>query len=115
MISKKKKIKCRSCNKDIEREVYLLNHRVCPYCNEHFSISCRDRVQIITDENSFIEQDINLSSIDLLKFYDLKSYSDRLKEARLKTSLNSAIITGEARIDGHKTALGIMDFSFYGR
>lgn len=114
MISKKKKIKCRSCNKDIEREVYLLNHRVCPYCNEHFSISCRDRVQIITDENSFIEQDINLSSIDLLKFYDLKSYSDRLKEARLKTSLNSAIITGEARIDGHKTALGIMDFSFMG-
>ncbi|MCD4670219.1 MAG: acetyl-CoA carboxylase, carboxyltransferase subunit beta [Actinomycetia bacterium] len=114
MTGNNKTIKCKSCNKDIEREVYLLNHRVCPYCNDHSSIGCRERIQITTDENSFLEQDSNLNSVDFLKFYDLKSYPERLKEARLKTGLNSAIITGEARIDGYKAALGVMDFSFMG-
>ena len=114
MTVKDKIIKCQSCNRDIERDVYLLNLWVCPYCNDHSYIGCRERVQITTDENSFMEQDSNLSSIDFLKFYDLKSYPERLKEARVKTGLNDAIITGEARIDGHKTALGVMDFSFMG-
>jgi len=114
MSNDKKKIKCRSCNKNIERELYLLNYQVCPYCNDHAYISCRERVQIITDENSFIEQDIDLNSTDLLRFYDLKSYPQRLKEARLKTSLNGAIITGEAKVDGHKAAIGVMDFGFMG-
>jgi len=114
MTSNNKKIKCRSCNKDIEREVYLLNLWICPYCNDHSYIGCRERVQITTDENSFVEQDSNLSSVDFLKFYDLKSYPERIKKARLKASLNDAIITGEARIDGFEAALGVMDFSFMG-
>ena len=114
MTDKNKIIKCKSCNKDIEREIYLLNLQVCPYCNNHSYISCRERIQITTDENSFTEQNGNLSSVDLLKFFDLKSYPDRLKEAKLKTSLSSAIIIGEAKINGYEVAVGVMDFSFMG-
>ena len=114
MSDKNKIIKCKSCNKDIEREIYLLNLQVCPYCNNHSYIGCRERIQITTDENSFAEQNGNLSSVDLLEFFDLKSYPERLKEAKVKTSLSSAIITGEAKIDGDEVAIGVMDFSFMG-
>ncbi len=108
------KVKCKNCNKDIENEIFILNLWVCPYCNYHHYISPGDRLQITVDSSSFTELGKNINSVDFLNFYDLKSYSVRLKEAKLKTSLNEAIITGEARIDGNDVALGIMDFRFMG-
>ncbi len=108
------KIKCKKCSKDIENDVFIMNLQVCPFCNHHAYIGARDRIQFTVDENSFKEIDQDIRSIDFLKFFDLKSYSGRLKAARLKTSLNEAIITGEAKIDGNEVALGVMDFSFMG-
>ena len=108
------KIKCKKCNKDIENDVFLMNLWVCPYCNYHSYTSARDRIHISVDENSFEEIDQNMISTDFLKFFDLKSYDVRLKETRLKTNLNEAIITGSAKIDGNEVAMGVMDFSFMG-
>ena len=108
------KIECKKCSKDIENDVFIMNLQVCPYCNHHAYIGARDRIQFTVDENSFKEIDQDIRSTDFLKFFDLKSYSGRLKAARLKTSLNEAIITGEAKIDGSDVALGVMDFSFMG-
>jgi len=108
------KNKCRSCNKNIKLEIFLENLRVCPYCNNHGYINGRDRIDIIVDEGSFVELDRDMGSVDFLKFYDLKTYPDRLKEARNKSGLNEAIITGEAEIEGKGVALGVMDFSFMG-
>ncbi len=108
------KVKCKNCNKDIENEIFILNLWVCPYCNHHHYINPGDRLQITADSGSFTELEKNINSVDFLNFYDLKSYSTRLKEAKLKTSLNEAIITGEAKIDGNDVALGIMDFRFMG-
>ncbi len=108
------KIKCKKCNKDIENDVFLMNLWVCPYCNYHSYTSARDRIHISVDENSFEEIGQNMISTDFLKFFDLKSYDVRLKETRLKTNLNEAIITGSAKIDGNEVALGVMDFSFMG-
>ena len=108
------KIKCKNCTKDIENEIFILNLWVCPYCNYHHYINARDRLQITVDSNSFIELGKNINSDDFLNFYDVKSYSARLKETKLKTSLDEAVIIGEAKIEGNDVALGIMDFSFMG-
>lgn len=108
------KHKCRSCNKNIKQEVFIDNLKVCPYCNNHEYISCRERIDITADKDSFMELDANMVSVDVLRFYDLKTYPDRLKEAREKTGLNEAIITGEARIENDSVAIGVMDFSFMG-
>jgi acetyl-CoA carboxylase carboxyl transferase subunit beta len=109
-----KKVKCSNCSKNIENEIFILNYWVCPYCNYHHYVNTRDRLQITIDENSFTELGKNINSVDFLNFYDLKSYSVRLRDTKLKTSLTEAILTGEAKIDGHDVALGIMDFSFMG-
>jgi acetyl-CoA carboxylase carboxyl transferase subunit beta len=108
------KFKCENCNKDIDSEIFILNLRVCPYCNYHHNINARDRLQITVDNNSFIELGKNINSEDFLGFYDVKSYDTRLKEARLKTGIDEAIIVGEAKIEGYDIALGVMDFRFMG-
>ncbi|MDD3819299.1 MAG: acetyl-CoA carboxylase, carboxyltransferase subunit beta, partial [Actinomycetota bacterium] len=108
------KFKCKNCNKEMENEIFMLNMWVCPYCNYHHSINARDRLQITADENSFIELGKNINSIDFLNFYDTRAYSARLKETKLKTGMDEAIMVGEAKIEGIDVAIGIMDFRFMG-
>jgi acetyl-CoA carboxylase carboxyl transferase subunit beta len=108
------KIKCENCNKEIDNEVFLLNSKVCPYCNYHHIIGARDRLQITVDENSFVEMGESVNSVDLLNFFDVKAYSTRLREARLSTGLSEAIVVGEAKIEGMGLSIGIMDFGFMG-
>jgi acetyl-CoA carboxylase carboxyl transferase subunit beta len=107
-------IKCKNCKKKIDEEKFIFNLWVCPFCNYHSYVSARDRVQITVDDGSFTELGSSISSEDFLNFYDSKSYSTRLKEARLKASLEEAIIVGEAKIENHAIALGVMDFNFMG-
>jgi len=95
-------------------EAFRENLRVCPYCNYHDYMGCRERIDITVDRDSFTELDSDMVSVDILKFYDLKTYPDRLREAMEKTGLREAIITGEAAIEGKSIALGVMDFSFMG-
>jgi acetyl-CoA carboxylase carboxyl transferase subunit beta len=113
-MDKSQKHKCEACGKDIEQEVLIKNLNVCPYCGHHGYIGCRRRLDITVDEGSFKEMDSDMRSVDFLKFRDLKKYSQRLEEAREKTGLSEAIITGEAGIDGYGAAIGVMDFGFMG-
>jgi acetyl-CoA carboxylase carboxyl transferase subunit beta len=107
-------IACKKCKKEIEPEEYLRNLKVCPYCNYHGYMSARERLQITVDEGSFKEFAGEINSVDVLNFYDLKAYGDRLSEAKLKSGLNEAIVTGEAELDGSKISIGVMDFNFMG-
>ncbi len=106
------KIKCKNCNKEIDPDEFLINLNVCPNCSYHDYVSAWKRIQITTDEGSFNEMAQDLNSVDFLNFNDLKSYSYRLTEARLKSGLNEAIVVGDARINGFRTSLGVMDFNF---
>ncbi len=108
------KFKCKSCSKEMENEIFVLNMWVCPYCNYHHSINAGDRLRITVDENSFVEIGKNIDSIDFLNFYDTRAYSTRLKEAKLKTGMDEAIMVGEAKIEGIDVAIGIMNFGFMG-
>ncbi len=49
-----------------------------------------------------------------LNFVDTESYADRLKKAHAKTGLDEAVITGLAKIEGHKLAVAVMDFDYMG-
>jgi acetyl-CoA carboxylase carboxyl transferase subunit beta len=48
---------------------------------------------------------------DPLRF---EGYEERLEEAREKTGLDDAVVSGMARIGGHRVALAAMDFRFVG-
>ncbi len=107
-------LECRNCKKKISEEKFMSNLWICPFCGYHSYVSARDRIQITTDDNSFVELGNSIHSVDFLNFYDIKPYSTKLKEAKLKSSLEDAIMVGKAKIKNCNIALGVMDFSFIG-
>jgi acetyl-CoA carboxylase carboxyl transferase subunit beta len=107
-------IKCDSCGeiiykKELEKKLY-----VCPKCDYHFRVGCKNYIDILVDTNTFTEFNEQISSSDPLKFKDAKKYSDRYHAAVKKTGFNEAVITGEGKIEKMKIIICIMDFSFLG-
>jgi acetyl-CoA carboxylase carboxyl transferase subunit beta len=67
------------------------------------------------DEGTFKEMFATLTASDPLHFvYNKGSYVDRVNEARIKTKLNEAVVTGIGQIDKIPVALAVMDFRFLG-
>ncbi len=107
-------IKCDSCKEIVYRAEVERAGRVCPRCGYPFRISARDRIALLTDEGSFEERDVGVTSRDPLEFRDTKRYTDRLKAARKSTGLEEAVLTGTARVGGCPVVLGVLEFSFLG-
>jgi acetyl-CoA carboxylase carboxyl transferase subunit beta len=107
-------IKCSSCQEIIYKPEVERNLNVCPKCNYHFRIPALERIRSTVDEGTFQEFGEDLESVDMLAFTDTKKYTERLKEAKKKTSRKSAVITGTAKISGIEVILGVLDFEFLG-
>jgi acetyl-CoA carboxylase carboxyl transferase subunit beta len=107
-------VKCAKCQslmyfKEIEHQF-----NVCPKCGFHMRITAQKRIELLCDEDSFIEFDANLAPVDPLKFVDKKSYKKRISEAEEKTGRTSSVISGACSINGVKAQLVVFDFSFMG-
>jgi acetyl-CoA carboxylase carboxyl transferase subunit beta len=107
-------VKCDSCKEIAYRAEVDRAGRVCPKCRYPFRLGARERIGTLVDEGSFEEYQGGLRSRDPLGFKDTKRYPDRLKEARVKTGLEEAVITGLGRIGGHLVAVAVFDFAFLG-
>ena len=108
------RIKCPSCSslmffKEVENQ-----DNVCPKCEFHMRIGAKRRVEILADENSFVEFDTNLKPNDPLKFVDKLSYKKRVEEGLAKTGRVSSVISGECTINSIPVQLVVFDFAFMG-
>ena len=99
--------------KIVDTEELEKNYYVSPEDGYHVRIGSKEYFEILFD-NKYKELDINLSSKDPLKFVDNKKYSDRIKEANKKTSLNDAVRTEVGKSKGKDIVIACMDFSFIG-
>lgn len=106
--------KCVHCGAQITNKDLEENLMVCPQCDYHFRIGARDRIKQLFDENSLVELFSRVLPTDPLNFTDTESYKNRLKEAKEKTNLDDAVITGIGKINGYEVATAIMDFEFMG-
>ncbi|TQR59023.1 acetyl-CoA carboxylase, carboxyltransferase subunit beta [Campylobacter troglodytis] len=107
-------IKCSNCSALMYYKEIQMHFNVCPKCGFHMRITPFERLELLVDENSFVEFDANLTAIDPLKFVDSKSYKKRLEESEAKTGRRSAVLSGECLIEKRKVQLVIFDFSFMG-
>ncbi|MDR2100581.1 MAG: acetyl-CoA carboxylase, carboxyltransferase subunit beta [Campylobacteraceae bacterium] len=107
-------VKCEACGSLMYKKEVLHQANVCPKCGFHMKISALERINLLSDKDTFISFDENLTPIDPLKFVDKKSYKKRIEEAREKTGRNSALIAGECEIDGIGVQLVVFDFGFMG-
>ncbi|MDD2709813.1 MAG: acetyl-CoA carboxylase, carboxyltransferase subunit beta [Verrucomicrobiae bacterium] len=106
--------RCKGCGEMLTNMLLDENQKVCPKCQYHFTARASERLEWLADEDSFEEVDDNLSSVDALGFKGVSSYIEKLTHYQKSTGLVDAVISGFCKIDGHKTGLAIMDFSFLG-
>jgi len=107
--------RCPDCQAHIYKQEWESNLKVCPKCNYHGRITCRERLDLLIDPDSFQELFANIEPQDILGFKDGKgSYGNKIKESISKTGLNEAVITGTGKINNRRVAMAIMDFRFMG-
>jgi len=107
-------VKCKDCGEMIFSKELLVNLKVCPKCDLHFSMTAAERVASLADEGTWQEFDGDLISVDILKFTGVAAYSERLKSHQRATGVLDAIQTGLCKISGHDVSLAVMDFGFLG-
>ncbi len=107
-------IKCKNCGQTLYSDRLEDNLSVCWYCGYHLPMTAPARIASLIDDDSFVELDADLRSVDALGFTDLKSYRSRLDESEKKTGLADAIRCGHATLNDSAFALGVMDFRFMG-
>lgn len=90
------------------------NFNVCEKCGEYLYLPVLERIEMLSDVNSFAEYNSEMTPQDVLKFEDTKKYKDRLKSYIKKTGRNSGVVTGKCSIMGQDTQLCVMDFEFMG-
>ena len=87
---------------------------VCPKCDHHLRIGARTRMSIFFDGGSFHELATKITTKDILKFKDTKSYSQRIKEAVTATGEEEAIVIGKGRLEGTEVVVAAFEFRFMG-
>lgn len=106
-------IKCPGCQEMIFSREYHENLDVCPRCDHHGRISADARLDVLLDAGYNLLPAPEVRE-DPLKFRDTKKYTDRLKQARAKSSHPDAFTVAQGTIDGFKAVVGVQDFGFMG-
>lgn len=96
-------------HKDLEENQYVI-----PSSGHHMKISAKERLRFFFDDGRYDAIDNPKVVIDPLKFRDEKRYVDRLKDAKAKTSMEDAILSGSGKIEGLPVVVTVQDFAFMG-
>ena len=107
-------IKCKKCGQTLYINRLEDNLQVCWCCGCHLPMSVDARIRLLTDKDSFVEEDTELRSVDKLEFVDSKKYTARLAENIGKTGDSEAVRCGVATLNGIAYSLGVMNFNFMG-
>jgi acetyl-CoA carboxylase carboxyl transferase subunit beta len=107
-------VQCASCQHMMFHAEFEKNQRVCGQCGHHARAAAPQRLAWTFDEGQFTRIELPKVPVDPLRFRATKRYSDQLKEARDKTSLDDAILVAHGRIGGHKAVVAVMAFEFIG-
>ncbi len=107
-------VRCEGCKRtlymgDLEKALM-----VCPTCGRHHDLTAPERLASLIDEDTFVETEADLRSLDPLEFTSGKAYVDQVALAEERTGLPEAIVTGTAEIGGRPVVVGVMDFRFIG-
>jgi acetyl-CoA carboxylase carboxyl transferase alpha subunit/acetyl-CoA carboxylase carboxyl transferase beta subunit len=106
--------RCLLCEEPIGDSDAYLAYRVCPFCRFHYTLSARQRIEMLADKKSFKESHKYLSSVTPLSFSSRGPYQNLLSQSQNRTGLTEAAVTGRCRIDGVEVMLVVLDFGFMG-
>ena len=100
-------VKCPKCNTMLLTTDMEENLHVCTHCDHHFRMSAKQRIELLADKNSFVEQNAEMTAKNLL---DFPGYDEKLEKAKKKAI--ESVRCGECTIDGIRAVLCVMDADF---
>ena len=107
-------IKCPESGQLVFHKDVEANRFVIPSSDYHLRMTATQRLASMFDEGQY--ETIALPDVpaDPLKFRDEKRYTDRIRDARSKTSQVDAVKVGHGRVEGQHLTIGVQDFDFMG-
>ena len=106
--------RCLYCEEPIKDSHSYVTARVCPFCRFHYTITARERIDLLADSGTFKETHKYLSSVAPLSFAQRGRYRQLLSQDQNRTGLTEAAVTGRCKIDDEDAMLIVLDFSFMG-
>lgn len=107
-------LKCQKCQEMLYKKDLQDHASCCPKCFYHYPMTAQERIDLLSDLDSFVELFTNLEPSDPLEFIDTEPYAQRLVRAQKKLLRKEGFYAGSARMAGKPVALGVMDFGFMG-
>ncbi|MCR5646973.1 MAG: acetyl-CoA carboxylase, carboxyltransferase subunit beta [Acholeplasmatales bacterium] len=100
-------VKCPNCQRFIIKDNYILDHKVCPYCNHHGRLTSKERIIDVMDLG-YTELFTNIKE----KYLDFPDYVEKLEKAKKDSGEDESVMCVEGKIDGIKCLVGVMDSFF---
>ena len=102
-------IKCNNCLRILYKEDINANYMVCPFCEYHFRVDPRKRIEYLADKDTFEEFDKEIISVDPLEFPE---YKTKIQLGKEKSCENDSVVCGKCTIGGNETVICIMNSFF---
>ena len=106
--------RCLFCEEPISDSPSYLTYRVCPFCRFHYTVTARQRIDLLADKGTFKESYKYISSMEPLSFSRRSRYRKFFSQDQNRTGLTEAAVTGVCRIGDTETMLIVLDFGFMG-
>jgi len=106
--------KCGKCRTMVFLKEWEDNLRVCPRCDHHDRIGPRPRFEQLFDRAKYELLPAPEVREDPLRFKAKERYTEKLKEARVKTGERDALLNARGTLDGNNIVAGVQDFAFMG-
>ena len=105
---------CLVCDKSLSESMFFKQYHVCENCNFHYTMDARQRINWITDPDTFQESDKLVYSADPIGFKTRMTYKTKLSGDSERTGLTEAAVTGICEIGGVPAQIIVLDFGFMG-
>ena len=121
---------CLVCGESVSESEAYVQHRVCPTCRFHYSLTARERIDLLADRGTFRETNRTISSLEPLTFSARRKGRKKAKEKdentdqaggngrvpndQRRTGLTEAVVTGHCNVGGNKATIVVLDFGFMG-
>jgi acetyl-CoA carboxylase carboxyl transferase subunit beta len=105
-------VKCPETGQMVFYKDLEANQFVIPGSNYHMRMSAQQRFATFFDDGVYDRVTVASVAQDPLKFRDGRRYTDRLKDAKVATELEDAVLIGEGKLDGLDVVSAAQDFRF---
>jgi acetyl-CoA carboxylase carboxyl transferase subunit beta len=95
--------------KDLEANLFVV-----PGSGYHMRLPAKARLDNLFDDATYEEIATPEAPLDPLKFRDVKRYTDRLKEYRVKTGASDAVRLAIGKLHSMDVVVAVQDFDFLG-